>query len=205
MKKRLTIFVEGDTDKLFFSYLISFLFKNAKKKEWGNNYLKIVSLDGICNADGIITSTIDDLEEKDKHSDTICLIYDTDAFEYQKKPPISLERVKRISDNKGCDFFSIPIVHNVEDMIAFSLSEIRTYLNIPSSYKIPKGLNGIELLKNLHKEAGQYYIKGNKCEGLIKCLDFNSISKKYCSTLKPLCDYLGLECSQNLCRIKRKK
>ena len=204
MRKRLTIFVEGDTDKLFFSYLISFLFKNAKKKEWDNKYLKIVSLDGICNADGIISSTIDDLDEREKYQDTVCLIYDTDAFEYQKKPPISIERVKRLSDKKKCDFFSIPIVHNVEDMIAFSLSEIRTYLNIPPSYKIPKGLNGIELLKKLHKEAGKYYVKGNKCEDLIKCLDFNSISKKYCSTLKCLCDYFELNCSQNLCKIKRK-
>lgn len=204
MTKRLTLFVEGDTDKLFFSLLISFLFKNAKKREWDKNRLSIVTLDGICNAEGIIKSTLDDLSNKEKYLDTALLIYDTDAFEYQKKPPISLERVEKIAKKRDCELFSIPIEHNVEDMIAFSLSEIITYLKISSDYKIPKGLSGLTLLKTLHKEAGQFYIKGNRCEGLLRCLNYSSISKKYCKVLKPLCDYLELECNTNLCKIKRK-
>lgn len=204
MRKRLSLFVEGDTDKLFFTLLISFLFKNAKKKEWNKDTLKIITLDGICNADGIVNSTLSDLDNKDKYDDTAVLIYDTDAFEYQKKPPISLERVERIVRNNKCKFFSIPIEHNVEDMITFSLKEIINYLKIPSDYKMPKDLDGLTLLKLLHKEAGQYYIKGNKCEGLLRCLNYSAISKKYCKVLKPLCDYFELECNSNLCKIKRK-
>lgn len=204
MNKRLTIFVEGDTDKLFFNLLISFLFKNAKKREWDKTRLGIITLDGICNTEGIIKSTLDDLPNKDKYIDTALLIFDTDAFEYQKKPPISLERVERITKKRNCSFFSIPIEHNVEDMIAFSLHEIITYLKIPADYKIPKGLSGLNLLKRLHKEVGQYYIKGNKCEGLLRCLDYSSISKKYCKVLKSLCDYLELDCNNNLCKIKKK-
>lgn len=205
MKKRLSIFVEGDTDKLLFNLLISFLFKNAKKKEWGKDRLNIYTLDGICNTEAIVRSTLDDLDNKDKYSDTVLLIYDTDAFEYQKKPPISLERIERISLSNKCEFFSIPIKHNVEDMIVFSLKEVIDYLKVPVDYKIPKDMNGLSLLKLLHKEVGLYYIKGNKCEGLLRCLDYSSISKKYCKVLKPLCDYLELECNANLCKIKKKR
>ena len=205
MKKRLSIFVEGDTDKLFFGLLISFLFRNANKRQWDSSRLNVVSLDGICNADGIIKSTLSDLPDREKYEDTATLIYDTDAFEYQKKPPISLKRVERLARENGCDFFSIPIEHNVEDMIVFSLSEIISYLKIPSDYKIPKNIDGLALLKTLHKEAGQFYIKGNRCEGLLKCLDYSSISKKYCKDLRPLCEYFELECEYNLCRIKKKK
>ena len=204
MKKRLSIFVEGDTDKLFFNLLISFLFKNAKKKEWGKDRLNIYTLDGICNTEAIVRSTLDDLDNKDKYSDTVLLIYDTDAFEYQKKPPISLERIERISLSNKCEFFSIPIKHNVEDMIVFSLKEVIDYLKVPADYKLPKDMNGLSLLKALHKEVGQYYIKGNKCEGLLRCLDYSSISKKYCKVLKPLCDYLELECTAKLCKIKKR-
>ena len=202
--KRLLIFVEGDTDRLFFSLLISFLFKNANVKAWDKHLLRIISLDGICNAEAIIKNEIANQEDKDKYNNTICLIHDTDAFEYQKKPPISIERVKRISESEHCDFMEIPVVHNVEDMIAFSLKEIITYLKLPKNYNAPKNISGLALLKRLHKDAGGYYIKGNKSEGLLRCLDYSSISKRYCETLKPLCDYLELNCRQNLCKIKRK-
>ena len=117
LPKRLTIFVEGDTDKLFFSLLLSFLFRNADKREWPKHQLRIISLDGICNAESIIKSEITYLENPEKFSDTICLIHDTDAFEYQKKPPISIERVKHISEQKGGAFLEIAITHNVEDMM----------------------------------------------------------------------------------------
>lgn len=205
MTKRLMIFVEGDTDKLFFSLLISFLFQNAGKKEWPVFRLKIIPLDGICNADSIIKNEIGSLENKDKFDDTICLIYDTDAFEYQKKPPISIDRVKKISEANNCGFFEIPIEHNVEDMIVFSKKEILNYLRLPSNYIIPKDISGLNLLKKMHKDAGKYYVKGNKSEELLKCLDYSSISKKYCHVLKPLCNYLELGCNNNdFCKIKRK-
>lgn len=203
MNKRLTIFVEGETDKLFFSYLLNFFFRNAKRKKWDKNRLNIISLDGICNAYGIVKNTIIDLDNKERYIDTVCLIYDTDAFEYEKKPPIGLQRVKRITEENNCDFFSIGIVHNVEDMISFSKDEIIKYLKIPSTYKIPKNLYGINLLKALHKEVGLYYIKGSRCEDLIKCLNYSAIGRKYCSSLRILCDYLELNCSYNLCKIKK--
>lgn len=202
--KRLMIFVEGDTDKIFFSLLISFLFKNANKRQWENHRLNIIPLGGICKADSIIKSVIEDLEDRNKYIDTICLIHDTDAFEYQKKPPISIERVTNIAHVNDCNFIEIAITHNVEDMIIFSKKEILNYLKLPNNYEFPKGLSGLALLKKMHKDAGQYYIKGNKCEDLLKCLDYSSISKKFCSTLKPLCDYFDLDCQKNLCKIKRK-
>lgn len=90
-------------------------------------------------------------------------------------------------------------------MIVFSLKEVIDYLKVSADYKIPKDMNGLSLLKALHKEVGQYYIKGNRCEGLLRCLDYSSISKKYCKVLKPLCDYLELECNANLCKIKKKR
>lgn len=204
MHKRLTIFVEGVTDKLFFSYLISFLFKNAKKKMWDKSHLNIVSLDGIGNSEANIKIGIDELDKRNIYQDAVCLIYDTDAFEYQKSPPINIERIKKFSENNSCEFFSIPVTHNVEDMIVYSLKEILKFLKIPSSYKIPKELSGLNLLKALHKEAGKFYIKGNRCDDLLKILDYSSISKKYCGVLKPLCTYLELNCSGSFCQIKKK-
>ncbi len=202
LSKRLTIFVEGETDKLFFSLLISFLFKNANKKQWPNHQLRIISLDGICQAESIIKSEITYLENTDKFRDTICLIHDTDAFEYQKKPPVSIERVKHITEQKGCIFLEIAITHNVEDMIAFSAKEIIEFLKLPKTYIIPKNETGLNILKSMHKAAGEYYVKGHKSENLLKCLNYSSICKKFCLTLKPLCDYFELDCRQNLCRIK---
>lgn len=193
-----------DTDKIFFDLLVTFLFKNAKKRKWNKENLKIITLEGICNADGIIDSTLFDLDNKEKYSDTVVLIYDTDAFEYQKKPPISLERVGRIASNNNCSFLSIPIEHNVEDMIVFSLKEILNFLKLPIDYRVPSGLSGLTLLKLLFKEAGKYYIKGNKSESLLRCLDYSSICKKYCKVLRPLCDYFELKCNYNLCKIRRK-
>lgn len=62
----------------------------------------------------------------------------------------------------------------------------------------------MSLLKALHREAGLFYIKGNKCEELLKTLDYSSISKKYCKVLKPLCEYLELGCTGSFYKIKRK-
>ena len=205
MQKRLTVFVEGETDELFFRLLVANLFKTARKKVWSKERLDFVPLDGICNAEAIIENAIADLTDRERFSDTVCLIHDTDAFEYQKKPPVHFDKVKRIAERNGCCFFSIPVSRNVEDMIAFSLPEIRRHLNISPSFSLPRGLGGLETLKKLYKEAGKYYIKGHKSEDMLRCLDYPSISKKYCSVLKPLCDYLELDCVGNLCRIRKKE
>ena len=204
MKKRLTIFVEGETDELFFRLLVSILFQTAHKKPWDKERLIFVSLDGICNAEAIIRDSILEIPNKDRFSDSVCLIHDTDAFEYQKKPPVHFERVERVAKENHCGFFPVPITHNIEDMIAFSLQEIRKYLGVPESFVLPKGCDGLTVLKKLHKEVGRFYVKGHKSEGLLRCLDYPSISKKYCSALKPLCDYLELGCEGNLCKIKKK-
>lgn len=205
MARRLTILVEGDTDRLFFALLIQTLFANAGKRMWDPSHLRIVTLDGICNAEHIVRDVLE--REGDAHAegDALFLVYDTDAFEYQKQPPVRLDRVKRIAEERGYSFQAIGVKRNVEDMIAFSLPEIRAFLRIDPRYELPKGLSGIQTLKRLHKEAGLFYIKGNKSEGLLKCLDYSSIAKKYCSLLRPLCDCLGLDCPGDYCRIRRKK
>lgn len=204
MKQRITIFTEGVTDQLFFDYLIAFLFKNAGKRRWDKSQLRIIPLDGICKAEATIRAFVREMTEEAAWDDTVCLIYDTDAFEYQKQPPVKMGKVQQIAKDAGCAFIGIGITHNVEDMIAFSLNEVLSFLKIPTSYKVPEGLSGLSLLKALHKEAGQFYIKGNKCGPLLKCLDYSSICKKFCGTLKPLCHYFGFDCHGNLCRIKKK-
>ena len=205
MKKRLTIFVEGDTDQSFFDHLISFLFENAGKKRWDKSCLYIIPLDGICKAEALIRTHLQEIRQNSQFDDTVCLIYDTDAFEYQKQPPVKMGRVKQLVEENGCSFLAIPVVHNVEDMMVFSLKEICEYLQISPSFKIPEGLSGLALLKRLHKEAGQFYVKGHKCEDLIKRLDYSSICKKYCDTLNPLCKCFGFDCKGNLCRIRKKR
>lgn len=203
MNKCLHIFVEGMTDKIFIENLINSLFENAKKKKLKKHELCVYSLDGICKAESIILDVLDNI--KNKNENTICLIYDTDAFEYSKKPPISVNRIQRLVNENGfSQFISIPIVHNIEDIIIFSKKEILFFLDLPKDYTIPKNLTGLEALKKMYKQAGKFYIKGNKAEDLFKELDYISIAGKFCHTFEKLCSYFDFNCSKNLCKIKKK-
>jgi len=87
-------------------------------------------------------------------------------------------------------------------LIVFSKAEIIKFLQLDADYKLNKRLSGIEQLKDMFKSSGKFYVKGSKSEDLIKCLNFSSIAKKYCSVFKPLCTVLNLDCDGSNCKIK---
>jgi len=84
MRDRLFVFTEGETDKIFFNYLISTLFKNANKKMWPKECLTIESIDGIGNANKYLETYLDDIDDFDSFNNIVVFSHDTDVFEYQR-------------------------------------------------------------------------------------------------------------------------
>lgn len=119
---------------------------------------------------------------------------------YSKKPPIDKNDVKKALLDAGAKKVEYLIAHkSIEDLFLYDSNGVLEYLGLPQSTKYPHQNSGQENLKILFSKANKVYVKGEKTEGLIEKLDITKILDKGCSTFKPLCNILDLDCS-NICK-----
>lgn len=126
----------------------------------------------------------------------VFLCIDHDVFEFTKKPPINKSEVKKSLQKAGAQKVTYIIANkSIEEWFLSDLEGVLNYLRLPKTTKRPSG-NGQEALKSLFKMANKLYVKGTKVEGFIEKLDIRKIVNSYCSSFKPLCQSLNLDCKK---------
>jgi hypothetical protein len=197
------IFVEGDTEVDFYNKL-----KEHLRQKLGGKLaceVKIHNLKGV----GQYQNTAQRIFEKrvkvdyppEEYRYHIFLCYDTDVFEYAKKPPVDWPKVIKMLKGLGADeVLRVEAKTSIEDWFLLDIEGLRAFLKIPKKTKLSgyKGQNG---LKQVFLKANRTYIKGIRCAGLVDALDMNVIFPKICGQIYVICKTAGMDCSrEKACR-----
>jgi len=173
--KVIVIFVEGQTDEVFYKKICQHLKKNKKPK---SKKLFIKNLKGIGNFEKKACAKIkNEISPKFPKSDLIIFCaYDTDVFSipFQQKPPVNWKNLEKKLLCQGVSkIFHIKAKKMIEDWFLIDAEGICKSLKIKSQK--PSGKNGYEKIKNLFKKANKVYQKGYNINQFVDNLDYDKI------------------------------
>lgn len=198
--KVVVIFVEGDTEEEFYKVLLASLRKKCGGRFLCNIVLKNVK--GVGNYKSKVSRIFEKRIKKDYpgYQYDVILCYDTDVFEFAKKPPIDWPEVIKELKNKGANRVSrVQAQKSIEDWFFYDVEGLRTYLKLSKKIKMA-GYTGTKGLESLFNKGNRTYIKGTRCEGLVKALDIEVILPHICSEIHVICESVGLNCmSEKIC------
>lgn len=202
VKKKLTqrpphvvIFVEGDTDEVFFKALIEYYSSISTHP--------LLPYD-ICNLKGV-TRYSSKLLAKLKNEylptartngyviKTVCCSYDTDVFEVKQPQIVKWDAIGKSVKRMGIEeFIRVGVKSSIEDWILDDLSGICGYLHLKQIPSALKGTNGYQKMLHLFGKARRIYKKGYETKELILALDTGTIRHNRCEALAPLETALGV-------------
>ena len=193
--KVIILFVEGYTEIDFYKALIADIRALHGAKFCCN--LEYKNMKGVGNYKNDALRKLCDVKKKYPESDIHAfLCYDIDAFRFSRKPPVDMKELKKqllANGAKKVDF--IEANTSIEDWFLYDFDGVKRYLGL--SKKTPKGSGtGQEVMKKLFKKVNRVYVKGEKLDGFIAKLNIPLIRVQVCSTLRPLCKCLGLDCTK---------
>ena len=189
------IFVEGDTDEVFFKALIDYYSSVSN--------VKLLPYD-ICNLKGV-TRYSSKLLAKLKNEYlpaarndgyrimTVCCSYDTDVFEVKQPQIVKWDNICKSVKRMGIDeFIRVGVKNSIEDWILDYLQGVCGFLRLKQVPSSLKGTTGYQRMLDLYKKARRTYKKGYEIKELIKALDMSVIRNKRKYVLAPLEDALGV-------------
>ena len=167
------VFVEGDTEVDFYNKM-----KEHLRQKLGGRLaceVKIHNLKGVGQYQNIAQRIFEKRVKVDyppeEYRYHIFLCYDTDVFEYAKKPPVDWPKVIKMLKELGAhEVLRVEAKTSIEDWFLLDIEGLRSFLKIPRKVKLSgyKGQNG---LRQLLLKANRTYIKGIRCAGLVDALD----------------------------------
>jgi len=188
------IFVEGDTDEMFFKTLIDY---------YASVSAKLLPYD-VCNLKGV-TRYSSKLLAKLKNEylptalnngykiKTVCCSYDTDIFEVKQPQIVKWDSICKSVKRMGIDvFIRIGVKNSIEDWILDDLQGICGFFRLKQVPSSLKGMNGYQRMQDLYKKARRTYKKGYEVKELINALDMRAIRNKRQDVLVPLEEALGV-------------
>ena len=200
-KKKLTnpshvlIFVEGDTDEVFFKALIDYYASVSSNQ--------LLPYD-VCNLRGV-TRYSSKLLAKLKNEylptaktgsykiKTVCCSYDTDVFEVKQPQIVKWDAIGKSVKRMGIDeFIRVGVKSSIEDWILDDMHGICNFLRLKQVPSSLKGINGYQKLLDLYNKARKTYKKGYETKELINALDMSAIRNKRQDVLAPLEEALGV-------------
>ena len=189
------IFVEGDTDEVFFKALIDYYASVSSNK--------LLPYD-VCNLKGV-TRYSSKLLAKLKNEylptaktgsykiKTVCCSYDTDVFEVKQPQIVKWDAIGKSVKRMGIDeFIRVGVKSSIEDWILDDMHGICNFLRLKQVPSSLKGINGYQKLLNLYNKARKTYKKGYETKELINALDMSAIRNKRQDVLAPLEEALGV-------------
>jgi hypothetical protein len=190
------IFVEGDTDELFFKAFIEYYKSISRTK---------IKPCIVCNLKGVTRYSskllaklqneyLPEARKKGYTLKTVCCSYDTDVFELRMPLQIDWTSLRKKVNRLGIPgLIQIGVCSSIEDWILDDIDGIYRYLKLTTHPKMIKGSNGNAKLNFLYNQVKKMYQKGYATKGLIDSLDLCVIRKKRLDVLKPLEEALGIE------------
>ena len=189
------IFVEGDTDEVFFKALIDYYASVSSNK--------LLPYD-VCNLKGV-TRYSSKLLAKLKNEylptaktasykiKTVCCSYDTDVFEVKQPQIVKWDAIGKSVKRMGIDeFIRVGVKISIEDWILDDMHGICNFLRLKQVPSSLKGINGYHKLLDLYNKARKTYKKGYETRELINALDMSAIRNKRQDVLAPLEEALGV-------------
>lgn len=185
MKNGVVIFVEGETEKVFYNEMIEYMIKRNAGKQV--KFFKVDNLKGIGRFESKLVGKFKNgfkNRYKDYNFDVACA-YDTDVFEYKSKPPVNWTKKTSELKNAGAKkVVRIKAKHMIEDWFLDDLHGLCSYLKVKE--KMPRGKDGNEKMINLFKQKNKIYVKGTYTEKFINSLDMGLIYQKEKKELEKL-------------------
>ena len=198
--QRVVIFVEGDTDEVFFKAVLE--------------YYKCVCKTGlvpcdVCNLKGVTRYTskllaklmyeiLPDAKSRNINIRAICCSYDTDVFEVRHPLTVNRDSIRKSVKRMGVEnFIRIGVCSSIEDWILDDLEGICAYLKLKQIPKTLKGADGNAKLCDLYSKARRTYSKGYAARDMIKALDLSKIRAKRLTVLQELEEALGVNLHNN--------
>jgi hypothetical protein len=189
------MFVEGDTDEVFFRALIDYYASVSSSR--------LLPYD-ICNLKGV-TRYSSKLLAKLKNEylptaktggyriKTVCCSYDTDVFEVLQPQIVKWDAIGKSVKRMGIDeFIRVGVKSSIEDWILDDQQGICSYLRLKQTPSSLKGTNGYQKMLDLYNKAHRTYKKGYETKELINALDMSVIRNKRQNVLTPLEEALGV-------------
>ena len=189
------IFVEGDTDEVFFKALIDYYASVSSNK--------LLPYE-VCNLKGV-TRYSSKLLAKLKNEylptaklgsykiKTVCCSYDTDVFEVKQPQIVKWDDIGKSVKRMGIDeFIRVGVKSSIEDWILNDIHGICNFLRLKQVSSSLKGINGYQKLLDLYNKARKTYKKGYETKELINALDMSAIRNKRQDVLAPLEEALGV-------------
>ena len=189
------IFVEGDTDEVFFKALINYYVSVSSNK--------LLPYE-VCNLKGV-TRYSSKLLAKLKNEylptaklgsykiKTVCCSYDTDVFEVKQPQIVKWDDIGKSVKRMGIDeFIRVGVKSSIEDWILNDIHGICNFLRLKQVPSSLKGINGYQKLLDLYNKARKTYKKGYETKELINALDMSAIRNKRQDLLAPLEEALGV-------------
>ena len=189
------IFVEGDTDEVFFKALINYYVSVSSNK--------LLPYE-VCNLKGV-TRYSSKLLAKLKNEylptaklgsykiKTVCCSYDTDVFEVKQPQIVKWDAIGKSVKRMGIDeFIRVGVKSSIEDWILNDIHGICNFLRLKQVPSSLKGINGYQKLLDLYNKARKTYKKGYETKELINALDMSAIRNKRQDVLAPLEEALGV-------------
>ena len=189
------IFVEGDTDEVFFNALIDYYASVSSNK--------LLTYE-VCNLKGV-TRYSSKLLAKLKNEylptaklgcykiKTVCCSYNTDVFEVKQPQIVKWDDIDKSVKRMGIDeFIRVGVKSSIEDWILNDIHGICNFLRLKQVPSSLKGINGYQKLLDLYNKARKTYKKGYETKELINALDMSAIRNKRQDVLAPLEEALGV-------------
>ena len=189
------IFVEGDTDEVFFKALINYYVSVSSNK--------LLPYE-VCNLKGV-TRYSSKLLAKLKNEylptaklgsykiKTVCCSYDTDVFEVKQPQIVKWDDIGKSVKRMGIDeFIRVGVKSSIEGWILNDIHGICNFLRLKQVPSSLKGINGYQKLLDLYNKARKTYKKGYETKELINALDMSAIRNKRQDVLAPLEEALGV-------------
>ena len=193
--KQIIIFVEGDTDEVFFNALLDY-YKSSSQAPL--TPCEVINLKGVTRYTSKLLAKLrneilPEAKRKNICIQTICCTYDTDVFEVRNPLIVNWDSVRSKIKRLGVEnFIRIGVSSSIEDWILDDIEGICTYLKLKQIPKSLKGANGNARLCDLYSKARRIYSKGYSAREMISSLNFSLISEKRKSSLQELEKALGV-------------
>ena len=194
--KQIIIFVEGDTDEVFFKALLDY-YKSSSQASL--TPCEVINLKGVTRYTSKLLAKLrneilPEAKRKNTSIQTICCTYDTDVFEVRNPLIVNWDSIRSKIKRMGVEsFIRIGVSSSIEDWILDDIEGICTYLKLKQIPKSLKGANGNARLCDLYSRARKIYTKGYSAREMISSLNFSLIRDKRQPSLQELEKVLGIQ------------
>lgn len=189
------IFVEGDTDVVFFNALLRY-YRSVSMESL--HQAVVVNLMSVTRyASKMLLKLENDIipaaKVKGQKVKTVCCSYDTDVFE-QGLHIVDWTQVEKKVKRMGVSgFWRIGVESMMEDWLLDDMDGLCSYLRLKHKPSAVKGRTGYDKLVCLFAKAGLKYTKGFSAGAFIGSLNMGIIRKKRLNALKGLESALGVK------------